>query len=238
MMNRDIVVVGASAGGVAALQSFVRHLPESFPGTVLVVLHIPPHTPSQLQDVLANAGSLPSTVAQDGEIVEPGRLYVASSDRHLLIEKNRLRVTRGPKENRSRPAVDALFRSAAFTCGPRTIGIVLSGMLDDGTAGLWAIKDRGGLAVVQSPEEAEYSSMPENALQHVEVDAVLRLAEMPEFLKRAMSEPIGTAPQGAASDRMEIEHRVALEGEGLQAGVMDLGPVSPNTCPECHGVLV
>jgi len=236
--TRNIVVIGASAGGVQTLKSLVRGLPASFPGTVLVVLHVPSHTPSQLQEVLSRVSSLPATAAVDGERVKQGRIYVASSDRHLLIEKDRLRVTRGPKENRSRPAIDALFRSAAYTCGPRVIGIVLSGMLDDGTAGLWAIKDRGGLAVVQSPEEAEYPSMPQSALQYVEVDATLPVAEMPKFLEDAISEHFVTDSQGTALERMEIEHRVSLEGSGLHAGVMKLGPVSPNTCPECHGVLV
>lgn len=136
-----------------------------------------------------------------------------------------------------RPAVDVLFRSAAATCGPRVIGVVLGGMLDDGTAGLWAVKDRGGLAIVQSPEDTFYPSMPLSALNHVTVDHVLPAAEIGPVLARLTSEPAAKeAPP--ISKWIEIENRIAQEGDALKAGVMELGPVSSHTCPECHGVLV
>lgn len=169
--------------------------------------------------------------AVDGESISPGRIYVAPADRHLMIEGDRIRITRGP-------SINALFRSAAFSFGPRVIGIVLSGMLDDGTAGLWAIKDGGGMALVQSPADALYSSMPTSAIEHVKVDAVLPVAEMSETLVMWTSkwvEPEGGAPM---SDSMGPENQIALEGNALQGGFLQLGPLSAYTCPECHGVMV
>jgi two-component system, chemotaxis family, protein-glutamate methylesterase/glutaminase len=240
MPCRNVVVVGASAGGVEALQGLVSGLPQDFPGTVLIVLHLSPHNPSRLHEILARSTALPVTMAKDGEAMAPGRIYVATADRHLVIDSDQhLRITRGPRENRSRPAIDTLFRSASYSFGPRVIGIVLSGALDDGTAGLWAIKDRGGLAIVQSPEDAQYSSMPESALRHVRVDYTLRVVDMPALLSRLVGQEIEQpAPPTAAVEALRTETRIALEGNGLQAGVMQLGAVSANTCPECHGVLV
>ena len=248
MTHRDVVVVGASAGGVEALQALVAGLPAGFPAAVLAVLHVPAHSPSRLDEILDAAGPLPVAVAEDGAPVEPGRVLVAPADRHLLVEGDgaggaRVRVTRGPKENRHRPAVDALFRSAAYACGPRVVGVVLSGMLDDGTAGLWAVKDRGGLALVQAPADAQFPSMPESALAHVAVDAELAVADLPALLCRATAAPlahvaVGGPSDGEPSETLRVETRIALEGNGLQQGVMDLGPISGNTCPECHGVLV
>lgn len=238
MAQRDIVVVGASAGGVAALQALIAGLPATFPAAVLVVLHIPPHTPSHLDTILARAGTMPVTSAQDNEPIVPGHVYVASTDRHLLVEADHLRVTRGPKENRVRPAIDALFRSAAYVFGPRVIGIVLSGMLDDGTAGAWTIKERGGMVLVQSPEDAEHPPMPESALKYVAVDYTLPVADMPAFLAQLTRRPIATAADAAPAEALRIETRIALEGNALREGIMELEAISPNTCPECHGVLV
>src|SRR5215212_7061388 len=212
MAHCDIVVVGASAGGVQALQTLIAGLPANFPAAVLVVLHIPAHTPSHLHTILARAATIPVTPAEDGEAIVPGHVYVAATDRHLLVEADRLRVTRGPKENRVRPAVDVLFRSAAYAFGPRVIGIVLSGMLDDGTAGSWAIKDRGGMVLVQSPQDAEHAAMPESTIQHVAVDHTLPVAEMPAFLAQLMREPISTGDAAAPNEALGIETRIALEG--------------------------
>lgn len=196
------------------------------------------YAPSQLHEILDRAGPLRAGPGIDGESITPGRIYVASADRHLMIESDRVRITRGPKENRMRPAVDVLFRSAAAACGPRVIGIILSGMLDDGTAGLWSIKDHGGVAIVQSPQDALHASMPESARQHVTVDHTLPVAEMSGVLTRLTREPIVLQREARISELIEIENRIAREGNALQTGVMRLGPVSPNTCPECHGVLV
>jgi two-component system chemotaxis response regulator CheB len=238
MINANTVVVGASAGGVEALRVLIAGLPATFPAAVLVVLHIPAHTPSQLHSILARAGSLPVTSAEDGEAIVAGHVYVAPADRHLLVEVGYLRLTRGPKENRVRPAIDVLFRSAAYSLGPRVIGIVLTGMLDDGTAGLWAIKDQGGITLVQSPEDALHPSMPESALQHVAIDYTLPVAAMPALLTKIIYDTAGAIPHAESAEAMRIETRIALEGNGLKEGIMQLGPISPNTCPECHGVLV
>lgn len=149
-----------------------------------------------------------------------------------------MRVTRGPKENRFRPAVDALFRSAAYAYGPRVIGVILTGLLDDGTAGLWAVKDRGGLAVVQDPHEAVAPMMPESALRYVAVDHCLPLAELAPTLVGLVGEPAPTAGDYPVSKRLALETRIALGHSALGEGLLGMGELSPYTCPECHGVLV
>lgn len=236
MAHRDIVVVGASAGGVEALQRLVAGLSPALPAAIFVVVHMPPYQRSELADILAKATALPVVAAKDGAPIVHGKVYVAVPDRHLLFDSDRLRVTRGPKENRTRPAVDVLFRSAAFAFGPRVIGIVLSGALDDGTAGLWAIKDRGGIAMVQSPSEAVFSSMPESALQHVAVDAVLPVLAMPEAIATFVEESLPEM-ELQASPRMEIETRIAMNENALGDGDVQLGPLSRYTCPQCNGTL-
>lgn len=237
-MQQSIVTIGASAGGIEALSELVAHLPPNFPATLLVVVHISADSPGTLPRMLARVGKLPADQATDGAALLPGHIYVAPPDHHLLVEHDHLRVTHGPKENRFRPAVDPLFRSAAYTYGPQTIGVVLSGTLDDGTAGLWAIKDQGGVAIVQAPSEAAYPSMPLNALKYVEVDYQLPVKEIATVLLRLVQEP--SPEEGATSvpEALKIETRIALEDNALEAGVLKLGPLSPYTCPECHGVLV
>src|SRR5262249_53671611 len=149
----------------AALSSLCRDLPQNFPAAIFIVMHVSPNYPSLLPDLLARSGKLPVRHGVSGEPIRLGRIYVAPPDHHMVLEADRIRITKGPKENRSRPAVDTLFRSAAYAYGPRAIGVVLTGTLDDGTAGLWAIKDRGGITIIQDPEEAEHASMPLNARQ-------------------------------------------------------------------------
>lgn len=236
MSHRNIIVIGASAGGVEPLKTLMAALPNGFPAAIFVVLHIPAYIPSELHLILDRVGPLRAAPGIDGEPILPGRIYVASADRHLMLASDRVRVTRGPKENRMRPAVDVLFRSAAAMFGPRVIGMIFSGMLDDGTAGLWAVKDRGGATIVQS--DALHPSMPESARQHVKVDYVLPAADTAAVLMNLTREAIPLGERVPVPKWVEIENRVALEGNALQAGVMGLGPVSSNTCPECHGVLV
>ena len=233
---RDTVVVGASAGGLRALRGLMAALPADLPASIIVVNHVSPTAPTLLPEILGGAGSLPVKTAEDGELLSRSTVYVAPNDRHVLIEKGRLRLTRGPRENRVRPCIDVLFRSAAVDLGPRVIGVVLSGTLDDGTAGLWAIKDRGGLAVVQRPTDADYPDMPQNAMLQVDVDHVLSVAEMGTKLPELVGQQTPLSP--AVPERMATETEIALRGRGLENGVLDLGTASPNACPECHGSLV
>jgi two-component system, chemotaxis family, protein-glutamate methylesterase/glutaminase len=236
--TKDIIVVGASAGGIEALRTIAGGLPKDLPASVFVVLHTSPESPGVLAHILARAGALPASSAVDGERIQPGRIYVAPPDRHLVIEPNRVRLTRGPKENRFRPAVDPLFRSAAQVYGPRVVGVVLTGNLDDGTAGLWAVKRLGGTAIVQDPEEALAPSMPRSALRQVRVDYCLPVAEIAPVLARLATEPSDEEGVYEVPDEMEIEVRIAKEDTALDAGVLKLGEPSNYSCPECHGVLL
>lgn len=239
MAKKDIVVMGASAGGLDALQQVVRGLPADFPAPVFVVWHMGVGVRSVLPDLLSRSGPLRAYNPQDGDAIAPGRIYVAPADHHVLIEKGFVRVKRGPKENRFRPAVDPLFRSAAYVYGPRVIGVVLSGALDDGTAGLWTIKLRGGTAIVQDPEDAQHRSMPLNAMQSVEVDHKLPAARIGPLLARLVREDAPAAPhvEPEEQEKTAREVRIAEEAEGLEEGVLSIGRLSPFTCPECHGTL-
>jgi len=239
-MPQDIVVIGASAGGIEALRVLVGALPADLPASIFAVLHTSPQAPGMLAEILDHAGRLSARSAKDRERIRPGTIYVAPPDRHLLIEPNLVRVTRGPKENRFRPAVDPLFRSAAYLYGTRVIGVVLSGALDDGTAGLWAIKLRGGTAVVQDPEDAGHRAMPLNALDNVEVDYKLPVADIGPLLGRLTREQAAPEPLLAAGerDKMEAEVKIAREADPrLEDVFLKHGELSPFTCPECHGVL-
>ena len=239
MATKDIVVIGASAGGMGALEKLVAGLPRDLPAAVFVVWHLSPGVRSVLSAVLTKAGTLRAATPNDGDSIEHGRIYVAPNDHHMLLERGYIRVTKGPKENRFRPAIDPLFRSAAYVYGPRVIGVVLTGALDDGTAGLWTIKLRGGTAVVQDPAEAAINSMPLNALRNVEVDHKLPVAEIGPLLGRLVEQSAPAAraisPEEQSKTRHEI--RIAREENALEENVMEFGQLSPLTCPECHGVL-
>jgi two-component system chemotaxis response regulator CheB len=188
-MERDIIVIGASAGGVEALSTLASTFPPKMPAAVFVVLHTPPWAHSELPAILARKGALPALHAQNEHPFEAGRIYVAPPDYHLLIEDQRTVLWCGPKENRSRPAVNTLFRSAAGTYGARVTGVVLTGALEDGSAGLWWIRRHCGAAVVQDPTEAAFPGMPRSALEYVDSAYVARLPEMGSLLTRlAMGE--------------------------------------------------
>jgi two-component system chemotaxis response regulator CheB len=171
--KRNIVMIGASAGGIEPLQQIVSRLPSNFPGSLFVTLHIPAWHKSGLPTILSRSGPLPAKHPVSGELIQPGHIYVAPPDHHLLLDSSgKVQLWRGPKENRHRPSINASFRSAAVAYQDQVIGMILSGMLDDGVTGLWWIKRFGGLTVVQDPHEAEFADMPQMALEHVEVDYV------------------------------------------------------------------
>lgn len=237
-MLKDRIVMGASAGGLPVLEEIVGGLPRDLQGSVFIVMHLQAATRSRLCEILQKRTPLAVRVGHDGEEIRPGHIYVARPDHHLLVNGETMRVTRGPRENRARPSVDTLFRSAAYAYGSRTVGVVLSGALDDGTAGLWAIKDRGGTTIVQDPARAEHSSMPESAVRHVRIDHVLAVPDIAPLLVRLSREKCDGIDDPPASKEMDIENKIAHEAKGLQLGVMDLGPKTAYTCPECHGVLV
>lgn len=235
-----IVVVGASAGGVSGLQEFVAGLPAHLPAAVFVVLHIRPDAISHLPEILSAKGPLPAAHPRDGEEIRPERIYVAVPDHHLLIDGDRIGVKKGPKENRFRPSIDALFRSAAYNHRASVIGVVLSGALDDGTSGLWSIKQLGGIAIVQDPQEAAFGSMPLNALERVDIDYRLPAKEIGPLVARLA----GTGARRASRSSEEINKRIRIETEvaastnAFKRGIMEYGALAPFTCPECHGALV
>jgi two-component system chemotaxis response regulator CheB len=179
----------AVAGEVAALRGFVKGLPKDLPASLFIVLHTTPAARSHLSELLTQAGRLPATTVANPIRFLPGRIYVAPPDHHLLLSEKVARVERSPRENRHRPSIDVLFRSAAGSLGPRVIGIVLTGVLSDGTAGLAAIKEAGGIAIVQDPREASFPGMPQNALRHVRVDYSLPIREMPARLMELLRRP-------------------------------------------------
>jgi two-component system chemotaxis response regulator CheB len=188
--HRDLVVIGASAGGVEALRTLVSALPRDLAAGILIVLHLRAGSPSALTSVLAAVSPLPVHSAEDGAPIENGHLYVAPPDHHLLVDGDHLVLSDGPAENGHRPSIDVLFRSAAAR-GPATVGIVLSGVLDDGTAGLVAIKSRGGLAIVQDPADAAYRGMPDSAVANVDVDELLTAGVIGARLGQILGAPAG-----------------------------------------------
>lgn len=240
MTKRDIVVVGASAGGVTALAKFVKSLPKDFGGSIFVVLHVPPYSPSNLPAILSRAGLLNAIHPKDGEQIESGQIYVAPPDYHMLLEGTRVLVKKGPEENRFRPSIDALFRSAAYVYGPRVIGIVLSGLLNDGTSGLWSIKRLGGLTIIQEPEDAEYPSMPMNVLKYVDVDHSVPASEMGSLLEKLTTEKAFKKPKVSKREMLLLKMEVIIskQDNAFAMGIMNAGELTPFTCPECHGVLV
>jgi two-component system chemotaxis response regulator CheB len=233
-----LVVIGASAGGVGALRHLASALPSDLAASVLIVLHVGAHE-SILPELIAADCALPVSHAADGETLRAGTIRIAPPDRHLMVDDGQLRLTRGPKENFARPAIDPLFRSAALDFGPNVIGVILTGMLDDGSAGLQAVKAGGGIAIVQDPADADEPSMPASALRSVAVDHCVRLADLPALLVRL----VAREPEPRTSAMTE-SMRNAVHEQGLSLGTGDhlehlrqIGEPSPLTCPECHGGL-
>jgi two-component system chemotaxis response regulator CheB len=237
MTGHDIIVIGGSAGGVDALRTLVAGLPKGFPAALFVVVHVPPHGPSVLPRILSRAGPLPAIHPQDGQAIRGGTIYVAPPDYHLLVKNGHVRIARGPRENKHRPAADALFRTAARTYGPRVIGVVLSGVLDDGTAGLAAIKRAGGIAVVQHPDDALYAGMPQSALNNVAVDHAVPAAELSALLVRLAAEPVLPTPGPDVPDDTAQEADMAELEPGATHDHHRPGTPSAFACPECGGTL-
>lgn len=223
MPNKDVVVVGGSAGGLEALREILSELPENLPASLFVVLHSAPESPGLLAEILNRAGPLPVAYAVDGERVEHGRVYVAPSDQHLVLEPNIVRLTGGPKENRFRPAIDPLFRSAAQVCGPCVVGVLLSGGLDDGSAGLLAITQLGGTAIVQDPADALSPSMPASALAIVRVEHVLPATRIAPVLVRLAATAADQKGAGPVRNEHDIEIEIAKGADAVAVGIERLG---------------
>ena len=235
-MNRDLVVVGASAGGVEALRALVGGLPADLPATVLVVLHVPRDAPSALPNILTRSGPLPATPAVDGEPLLPGRILVAPADRHLLVLDGRVRLSRGPADNGHRPAIDPLFRSAAQAGGARVIAVVLSGSRDDGAVGAAAVAAHGGVVLVQSPDEALYPSMPRAALARTEPAHVAPAASLGKLIGELATMPVAEPEAGAAGDA-RLAGEVAISDLAVLTTDRIAGFEPGYGCPSCGGSL-
>ena len=234
--GHDIVVIGASAGGVSALKKLVSLLPQDLPASLFVVLHVPADSRSLLPQILAGAGSLQVASARNGEKIKHGKVYIAPPDHHMLLTRGEVRLTRGPKENRHRPAIDPLFRSAAWAYGPRTVGIVLSGTLDDGTAGLRAIKSCRGTTLVQDPVEAQYPGMPENAILHAPVDYCATIEKLAAAIIELAAKAVHDPDSYEVADHIKIETEFAFMERDMR-DMKSLGSPAGIVCPTCHGSL-
>jgi two-component system, chemotaxis family, protein-glutamate methylesterase/glutaminase len=253
LQPRDIVVIGGSAGSIDPLKTIVGDLPADFPASIFITIHVSADSPNMLARLLARLSLLPVTNPVDQEQIQRGHIYVARPDHHLTIEDGRIRVLRGPRENRHRPAIDPLLRTAAREYGPRVVGVVLSGLRDDGSAGLFAIKQRNGIAIVQDPRDAARKEMPRHAIEYAEPDYILAKTQIAPTLielagpKKAsssvkeknsgMRKPNGknggrksaSAPTGVLQ-RADVNQHISYASEGE-------GAPSVFACPECHGVL-
>jgi two-component system, chemotaxis family, protein-glutamate methylesterase/glutaminase len=234
----DVIVIGGSAGAIEALLKLVGELPATLPARVFVTVHIPSAATSVLPIVLERAGSLRAKHPRDGEATQPAMIHVAPPDFHLLVKRGHVRVVRGPRENGYRPAIDPLFRSAAAAYGPRVIGVILSGNLDDGSAGVAAIHAAGGTVLIQDPADAMYSGMPRNALASVPTADVVPLDRIADHLVRMLTAP---APQGADMNIRESDAQsfdpvdpVELDTDASES-FSKIGAPTGLSCPECHG---
>jgi len=231
-----LVVIGTSAGGYDALQELLALLPVDFNAAILIVKHLPPYASADtLVGRLQRSCRLHCEVAVDGAPITRGRVYLARADHHLLVDRNKIWVTRGARENRWRPAIDSLFRSAAVAHSTGVIGVILTGYLDDGVAGLTAVKRCGGLAIVQDPVDADHPELPLNALDRVEVDHCVPLQQIPPLLVRLVDiHPAAAAP---VPPDIATEARISLTAASTIQDLSDWGLTAPITCPDCGGVL-
>ncbi|OCB41480.1 protein-glutamate methylesterase [Mycobacterium malmoense] len=235
---RGVVAIGASAGGVDALSRLAAGLSADVPYAYLVTLHIPAGTPSVLDRIVDRSGPLPAVPAEDGAALEPARIYVARPDRHLMVDDHRVVLSQGPTENGHRPAINALFRSVALTFGPRAIGVLLSGVLDDGVLGLGAIRSRGGTTIGQSAEDALFPTLPNNARDAGVLDREAAAADIGALLKE-LSHQEPKDPNMQRDAAMELENRIAMMSRfATDFDTQQLGAPSGYTCPDCNGSLV
>ena len=253
MQLRDIVVIGGSAGSLEALLTIVARLPSDFPASIFVVMHVPADHPSLLAGLLEKSGYLPAVSPVDLQPIERSQIYVARPDHHLQIQDGMIRVLRGPRENRHRPAIDPLFRTAARAYGQRVVGVILSGMLDDGSAGLYAVKQRGGIAIVQDPKDTAWPEMPSRAIAYAAPPYVLNARDIAPQLVELVN---GNEPPMARNSKSKKsngkngnKHKAGGSSIGSSGGERatgnmevaypdeSMGTPSVFACPECHGVL-
>jgi two-component system chemotaxis response regulator CheB len=235
VQTRDIIVIGSSMGGIEALSMLVRTLPVDLPASVLVVQHISPDSPGALADILSSRGPLPAVTAANRMALEHGRIYVAPPDRHLLLTADGIRVTFGPRENRSRPAVDTLFRTAAVNCGSRVIGVVMTGLLGDGAAGLHAVELCGGVPLVQDPDEAAFPEMPARALAPVPTACRVKLSDLGAMLEKLSRQTAPASPP--VTEPLKLEARLTERAMEMDDWNQVPGIPTPFTCPECKGAI-
>jgi len=233
--HRDFVGIGGSLGAVDALRQLCRELPADLPAAILVVVHTHAGGPNYLADSIGSASALPVGTASDGEPVRPGRVYVAPADHHMLLMDGVVRLGRGPRENTARPAIDPLFRSLGVCCGPRAVGVILTGTLNDGAAGLSDLKRCGGVTLVQNPADASAAEMPLSARRASEIDYRATIVDMPELLTHLVREKAGAAP--AVPPEVLLEAEIALGRSMDDRTAMKLGSPVPLSCPCCGGVL-
>ena len=235
---RGVVAIGASAGGVEAMTNLAAGLSAELPYAYLMVLHIPARAPSVLAHIVDRAGPLPATAAEDGAPLEAGHIYVAVPDRHLLVNDHRQMLTRGPTENGHRPAINALFRSAALAYGSRAVGVLLSGVLDDGVLGMAVIQSRGGTTISQDPADCLFSAMPSKALEQGVADHQAAAGDIGALLAKLQARDIEERDM-EPDHRMEMENRIAMTHRfSTEFDSQDLGLPSGYTCPDCNGSLI
>jgi two-component system chemotaxis response regulator CheB len=232
-----IIVMGASAGGFEAFRKIIQDLPEDFVPPLFIVWHMSPDVRGILPQVFNRENKIYAAHAFNNEEIKSNRIYIAPPDHHMLIHDGRIQITHGPKENRFRPAIDPLFRSAAYAYTNRVVGVILTGALDDGTAGLWTVKHYGGVAIVQDPLDAEVSSMPESAMRKVPIDHSVALSKIAQLLLHISKQPLPEKTDVMKDEQTKKEIEVAAGASPLEKDVFNFGELTPFTCPECHGVL-
>jgi two-component system chemotaxis response regulator CheB len=235
MHKHDIIVIGGSAGALDPLRRMVAELPSELAASLFVVLHRPAYLDDMLRNLLSGSSKLPVRMPSDGEELESGTVYIAPPDHHLILKEDYMRLTRGPRENQWRPAIDVLFRSAAVVYGPRVVGVILSGALDDGSAGLAAVKRCGGIAIVQAPADAAVSEMPGSAIRNASVDHIVPAQQLAPIIQRIAGQP--SAPAQEIPAELLLEAQIA-EGRRTSVDLQNsLGELTPFTCVDCGGPL-